>query len=470
MRVPFGPVESHSLGRFVTDAWEPVPPPAGDTPRDLAYRGGYRSGFDDGIDAAQRLQQTRRESDADGKKKSGSDDQDDAKQGDESGKDDAKAAGADGDASKKGGADARKGAAKDDKDEKDDKKDDKKDGKPPLWKRPVVVLLAFVVIVVAIIAILLALHHAHRHATTDDAFIDGNASQIAAQAAGRVTRLYVRDNQIVHAGDPLIEIDAADVQARVDQATAQVLTAKSHVTQADSQVETQRANVAQAAAQARDADAEATNAHQDVERYRHVDPDAVAKQQEDAAVQRERSARAKVDAARATIASSKAQVKNALAQVASAEADVATAEAELHAAQLQVGYTHVVAPIDGRVTKRGVDVGNVISVGQPLLAIVSNDLWVTANYKETQLTHMQVGQAVDIVVDAYPDIEFHGHVDSIALATGAYFSMLPAENATGNYVKVVQRVPVKITFDHLDVVGRYAIGPGMSVRPDVLLH
>ncbi|HEX7640463.1 MAG TPA: HlyD family secretion protein, partial [Burkholderiaceae bacterium] len=146
---------------------------------------------------------------------------------------------------------------------------------------------------------------------------------------------------------------------------------------------------------------------------------------------------------------------------------IATAEAGLEAAELQLGYTHVRAPIDGRVTRRSVQVGNVVAVGQPLLAVVSRDLWVTANFKETQLAHMRLHQPVSVSVDAYPDVKFAAHVDSVQRATGAFFSLLPAENATGNYVKVTQRVPVKIVFDHPGDLARYAIGPGMSVTPVV---
>ena len=129
----------------------------------------------------------------------------------------------------------------------------------------------------------------------------------------------------------------------------------------------------------------------------------------------------------------------------------------------------MVAPIDGRVTKRAVDVGNVISIGQPILAIVSDNLWVTANYKETQLKKMRVNQAVTIEIDAVPDVKFAGHVQSFQRAAGSYFSALPAENATGNYVKVTQRVPVKIVFDHPEELQKYHVGPGMSVKPSVSL-
>ncbi|HEX7686311.1 MAG TPA: HlyD family efflux transporter periplasmic adaptor subunit, partial [Burkholderiaceae bacterium] len=161
------------------------------------------------------------------------------------------------------------------------------------------------------------------------------------------------------------------------------------------------------------------------------------------------------------------QVRTEQANVEVAAAQVATAQAALKAADIQLGYTHVRAPISGRVAKRSVDVGNVVAIGQPLLAIVSDDLWVTANYKETQLKKMRLHQPVTIEVDAVPGVKFAGHVDSLQRATGAYFSMLPSENATGNYVKVTQRVPVKIVFDHPEDLKRYPIGPGMSVKPSV---
>jgi membrane fusion protein (multidrug efflux system) len=406
------------------------------------YRDGYRTGFGDGFDQGAR-QQRPSASDARSEKP---DPKDQEKQKPEA-----------------------DGKVQDKKaDEKPDGKGDKK--QTPVYKRPVVVLIVIVVVIGLVIAGLLFWRHSRKHESTDDAFIDGQASRIAAQAAGRVTRLYVTDNQEVKAGDPLIEIDSSDVQARVDQAHAQLETAQSQVEQAEAQVESVRANGAQADAAVRQAEADETRAAQDLARFRTVDPDAVSRRQADSATADERSARAKLDAARSNARAAVAQSKAAQAQVRVARAGVDTARANSAAAELQLGYTHVVAPIAGRVTRRSVDVGNVISIGQPVLAIVSHDLWVTANYKETQLTEMRVGQAVDVKVDAFPDVTFTGHVDSIQRGTGSFFSMLPAENATGNYVKVVQRVPVKIVFDRPGDLSRYAIGPGMSVTPDVQLH
>ena len=425
---------------------ELLPEDAEEGARQSAFRAGYRTGFGDGFEAADKVHEASKAKDDDKK----SDDKDAKKDGDAK----------DGD---KGGD--KKDAKPDEKD-KDDK-DKKDDGKPPLWKRPVVVLAAIVVIVALLVIGTIFLIDSRHHETTDDAFIDGASSQIAAQAGGRVTHLYVDDNQLVHKGDPLVDIDAADVRAKVDQAKAGVLTAQSQAQQALAQVEGQKANAAQAAATARQAEAENTNAQQDLARFKGVDPDAVSRQQYDQAVAQARAAKAKVDAAHATEGTAQAQVKAALANVAVAQAQVATAQADLDTADNQLGYTHVVAPIDGRVTKRAVDVGNVIAVGQPILAIVSDNLWVTANFKETQLKKMRVNQAATVQIDAVPDVKFAAHVQSFQRAAGSYFSALPAENATGNYVKVTQRVPVKIVFDHPEELQKYNVGPGMSVKPRV---
>ncbi len=207
----------------------------------------------------------------------------------------------------------------------------------------------------------------------------------------------------------------------------------------------------------------------DFTRYRQVDPAAVSRSHVDAAVADERSGREKLLAARKNARAAYAQITAARAARDAARSQILSAEATLAAADLQSSYTHVVAPISGRITRRAVDVGNVISAGQSLLALVGENLWITANYKETQLTYMRRGQPVEITVDAFPSIRFQGRNDSIQQSTGAYFSSLPAENATGNYVKVVQRVPVKITFVG-DDYRRYNIGPGLSVEPDVTVR
>jgi membrane fusion protein (multidrug efflux system) len=338
----------------------------------------------------------------------------------------------------------------------------------PFYKRPWIVLLLFVVLLAAILAAIVFWRHSRHHETTDDAFIDGRASTVAAQTGGRVLRLLANDNQAVHAGDLLLEIDPRDANARVAQARAQLANAESQLATARAQVDVRRAAATQSSAATRQDQVELAKAERDAGRYANVDPDAVARQQTDAAGTAAQSARARLDAAHGSDRSARAQIDAALTQVRTAEAGIEAARAELAAAELQLSYTRVVAPVDGHVTHRAIEVGNVVSAGQPLLSIVGMNLWVTANYKETQLTRMQPGQGVEVTVDAFPDLHFRAHVDSIQRGTGAFFSMLPAENATGNYVKVTQRVPVKIVFDD-DRLRNYPIGPGMSATPDVSL-
>ena len=403
------------------------------------YRQGYREGFDDGYSRAEEQADKRRD---EAEKKAGSD-----KGGDKKGDDE-------------------KSEAGEEQKEGDGKEEGKDDGKPPLYKRPFVVAGVLLLVLALVIAAIVFWRHSRHHESTDDAFIDGQTSQIAAQTAGRVTRLYVTDNQVVKAGEPLLDIDSRDTDARVTQSRAQLVNAQSQVAQAEAQVGVQRASVAEADAAIKQYESELLKASQDAARYRVVDPDAVPRQEADAAESAVRTARAKLESSRASARSARAQVEAVLAQVRGAQASVEASRASLASAELQGSYTHVVAPVAGRVTRRSVDVGNVVANGQALLALVSDSLWVTANFKETQLNRMQPGQSVEITVDAYPEVQFRGHVDSVQRATGAFFSMLPAENATGNYVKVVQRVPVKIVFDD-DRIRNYVIGPGMSVSPNV---
>jgi membrane fusion protein (multidrug efflux system) len=408
------------------------------------YRAGYRDGFSDGWHENSALKPPPPPSPPAGK--DGKDDKDKDK-GEDKPKDDDK--------------------SKDDKSKDQDKDKDK--NKTPLYKRPLIVAIALLVVLLLIITAIIFWRHASHHEKTDDAFIDGHASAVSSQTAGRVVKLLVNDNQEVKAGDLLVEIDARDLDARAAQARAQLADAQGQLATARAQIEVRAAATAQATANARQAAAQLAQAEQDQARYRKVDPDAVARQQVDTASTQVQSARAQLDAARATERSTRAQTAAAETQVQTAQAGVDAAQAQVSAADLQVSYTKVYAPADGHVTRRMIEVGNVITAGQSLMAIVGADLWVTANYKETQLTRMQPGQAVEISVDAFPDVTFRAHVDSIQRGTGSYFSMLPAENATGNFVKVAQRVPVKIVFEDVNQLRQYAIGPGMSVTPNVSL-
>ena len=253
--------------------------------------------------------------------------------------------------------------------------------------------------------------HMFSHETTDDAFIEGDLTVISPKVSGHIEKVYIRDNQIVKSQELLCDIDGRDFQASFNLAKAQLDAAK----------------------------AEEKQAGQDLRRYQKllISKD-ISQQQYDKALLRSNTDKAELDAA----------------------------QARLEQSRLNLSYTKILAPADGVVTKKSVEPGMFVEQGQALLAIVLPERWVIANLKETQMTHIRPGLKVDITVDAYPGVVFHGHVDSIQQGTGSRFSLLPAENATGNYIKVVQRVPVKIVFDgRLD--SQKPLELGMSVVPSI---
>jgi membrane fusion protein (multidrug efflux system) len=343
------------------------------------------------------------------------------------------------DGGKKRKSDNRRGEGaveNDDECEEDDGEDDKPSIFQNRWVRIGIVVAIIILLIGGIIWWLIE----RQYEDTDDAFIDAHIVHISPQVAGQVIAVRVNDNQRVRKGQVLVEIDSADADARLAQVRAQQA-------QAETQYE-------QAIATERGAAAQAENAERDLARYRLLQrkaPLAVAQQQVDQAVAADRNAVAQRDAARAQISGARAQIK--------------VDQAQISAAQLTLGYTHIVAPIDGTIAQRSVATGNYVSPGQELLAIVPLQIWVTANFKETQLAYMRVGQHVSIEVDACGDRIVKGHVDSIQRGAGQAFGILPPENATGNYVKVVQRVPVKILLDR--VPRNCVLGPGMSVEPTV---
>ncbi len=303
--------------------------------------------------------------------------------------------------------------------------------------------------------------------TTDDAFIDGHVSQVSAQISGRVIALHVDDNQAVQAGQVLAEIDPRDMSVRLDQMQAQRDQAAAQLMQARATLPAREADVAQDAAQVRVAQATLLQSQQDLGRYTRINPRAITAQTIDQAHAATDSARARLDAARSTETSARAQVTIARAQMVAAEAGVRTADANIAQAKLQLGYTHIVAPAAGYVARRTVEVGNYVNAGQSLLAIVQPACWVTANLKESQLTDLRVGQPAKITVDAFAAHALDARVQSVQRGTGSQFSSLPAENATGNYVKVVQRLPVKLVFDDAGACERLHLAPGMSVEPSI---
>ena len=371
------------------------------------------------------------------------------------------------------------------------------------------------------------------HESTDDAQVDAHVTQIAARVSGTVTTVAVDDNQLVEAGALLVQLDPRDYQVAIDKARAEladaeasalaaqssvpitstttasnVTTARGGITSAQSavaatekEIEAANARLVTAQARQREAEANAAKSARDVERLRGLlAKDEVSQQMFDATSATAAAQKAAVDSARSQVAEAEAGIRVAesklaqaragedqahaemqtaqtgpslvaatKARAAQAEAHVQQARSTLAQAELNLQYATVKAPARGVVSKKGINAGQVVQAGQPLLAIVQiDDVWITANFKETQLREMRPGQRVEITVDAYGR-SYTGKVDSLAGATGARFSLLPPENATGNFVKVVQRVPVKIVLDpgqdkdHL-------LRPGMSVTPTVYIH
>ena len=302
--------------------------------------------------------------------------------------------------------------------------------------------------------------------STDDAFIESHVTPIAPQVSGRVEKLSVKDNQFVNAGDVLVQIDPSDYQAKLDQESANLLSAKSRLGQANAQLAVDQAKVEQEKANVIAAEAEAKRADADSKRYRAIGTSGVSESQIDLADTQARSADAEVIAARNKELAAESQVTLDQANIETASATVKSSEAAVRQAELDLSYTQVRAHESGYVTHRTVEADAYVQPGEALLAIVPKNVWVVANFKETQLNHMRAGQPVTLRVDAYPGIKFTGHVDSIQAGAGARFSLLPPENASGNYVKVVQRVPVKIALNNAEDT-QHILGPGMSVVPEV---
>jgi membrane fusion protein (multidrug efflux system) len=286
-----------------------------------------------------------------------------------------------------------------------------KEKKRSLFRRPGVIVAAAVLLIAGIGDGAFAMFHSLAHEITDDAFIDVHFVSVAPKIAGRVAVVHVDDNQLVKKGDVLVEIDPRDFQVALAQAKANL--AKDKATQIQAELNEKRA----------------------LDLFSRK---VISTQERDTNV--------------ATAESSRASV----------QAD----EAGVEQAELNLSYTKITAPIDGYVTKEAVAIGDYVQVGQALMSLVPPRVWVIANFKETQLRDIQPGQPVDISLDAYPSLKLRGHVDSIQAGSGAAFSLLPPENATGNYVKVVQRVPVKIVLDEEQQV-QHVLGPGMSVVPTV---
>jgi len=319
--------------------------------------------------------------------------------------------------------------------------------------------------------------------STDDAFIDGHIIPVSAKVAGRVQSVYVLDNQLVKKGDLTVELDARDFEAATRQriaalesTQAEASAAQAAVQEAIAHVKTTEANVESDRATAVADAAQNQKAQSDLQRYEDLfKTKVVAPQDLDQFRATAKSAQATLDAANKKVLSDEAQVNEARAQVDayqglvdSVNAQIHEADANLLTAKLNQSYTGILAPEAGWVTQKSVEPGAYVQAGQSLFALVQKDVWVTANFKEDQIRRMRPGQTVEIAIDALHGEKFKGHVDSVQAGSGARFSLLPPENATGNYVKVVQRVPVKILFDEpLNTESGLPLGPGESVVPTV---
>jgi membrane fusion protein (multidrug efflux system) len=290
--------------------------------------------------------------------------------------------------------------------------------------------------------------------STDDAFTDGRAVLIAPEVPGYVVKLAVTDNQRVKAGDLIVQINPRDYITARDRAQATLALDQAQLANARTNLDIVRtkapADLTAAQAQRDSAKATEIRAKADLVRQQQVNIRATTQQQIDAALATERAAYAALEQAEAQLKVAELvqdDIDTAQAQVKQLEAEVAGAKANLDQAELNLSYTRVTAPQDGWVTKRNVELGNYLQPGQALMSLVTPDVWITANFKESQLADMRPGQPVRIRIDAYPGLKITGKVDSIQMGSGGRFTAFPAEDATGNYIKIVQRVPVKITID-----------------------
>jgi membrane fusion protein (multidrug efflux system) len=297
--------------------------------------------------------------------------------------------------------------------------------------------------------------------------------QVSSRVAGVVTKVLVDDNQLVKAGDTIAELDPVDHAVRVEQIEAQIASMQQQLKQAEAQIEQVRAQAAGASAQVKQSQAQLLRARQDAERFGQLYNEtmkAVSKAEVDASNAARDAAVADLAARRDNAAAAQAQIGAAEAGRDVLKAQVKVLQAQWKEAQQQLAYNRIVAPVDGRVGRRSVEVGARVQPGQAMLAVVEDNVWVVANFKETQLAGLAPGQMVNLEVDALPEHHLVGRVDSFAPASGNQFALLPADNATGNFTKIVQRVPVKITLDPQDVK-KYAgrLVPGMSVVAEVEL-
>jgi membrane fusion protein (multidrug efflux system) len=335
------------------------------------------------------------------------------------------------------------------------------------WRRPVLWGIGVVVAIVVLVMGFRAWRYRQTHESTDDAQIDGHIVPVLARVGGYVSLVAIEDNARVAAGALLVRIDSTEYAVRLAQADADMAAAAAAVGQAEAALEAANQQRAAAQAQIEAARAAADRTRADLTRAAELAAtQVVSRQQLDAAQAAKDAAEAGLQGAQRQAGAAGAAIDVAQASLRAATARLASVRAARENVALQLSYTRVVAPVGGTIAKRTVELGQLLQAGQPLLAIVADTVtWVTANFKETQLEDMRVGQRAEIDVDSYPGCTATGTVESLSPATGARFALLPPDNATGNYTKVVQRIPIRIRVDH-------GCGPAQLLRPglSVVVH
>jgi membrane fusion protein, multidrug efflux system len=345
---------------------------------------------------------------------------------------------------------------------------DKKREKGFLRRRPVVSAIGAVLLAAVLGGGYLYLDYASHFESTDDAFIAARQSALAPKVSGYITAVAVNDNEHVTAGETIARLDDRDYRVALAQAEAQIAAARASIENIDAQTDVQQAQIAANQAQVDQAQAALVFAQQQAARFQHLEQTGYGTvQNSEQYTSQLHQQQASLQSAQATLNLAQRQVESLKAQRKSAVASLAQAEAQRDQAQLNLSYTTVTAAQPGRVVNLSAAVGQFAQPGTNLTMFVPDQIWVTANFKEIQLDRMRPGDRVTLKIDAYPGRTIQGHVDSVQPGSGTAFSLLPAQNATGNYVKIVQRVPVKIVMDNppTDV----ALGPGMSVVPTVRL-
>lgn len=342
-------------------------------------------------------------------------------------------------------------------------------------KRVAVIALLLVIVCALIWGVYWFLHR--NHESTDDAFVKSDIAQIAPRITGTVDKIFVRDNQHVNKGDPLFTLDPADYNVALSKVEANLEAARAEYDARQKGLSlirlTSAADINSAKAALDNAKAEAERTDADSKRYRALYArKEVSRQDLDRATTAAKSSAAQVKQARAKLAQAQAapdQIAVRKSQASTAAARIAQAQAEVKQARLNLSYTEIRAPQSGQISQKSIVAGSHVSEGQSAMALVEDNPWIVANFKETQLTRMQRGQPVDIEIDAFPGKTFSGRLQSIQAGTGVTFSLLPPQNATGNFVKIVQRVPVKIVFSKPEQLEGLAISPGMSAVPTINL-